>query len=99
MFYDSYESDFGDGFYPVTKSSDPCTDKTSIWFQLTTDQNSNIYWKQTNNSKIIQGLDGNEGILLFTQLNNQLSLDNNNQGTFVKGIVNTSGKIIYPKNT
>ena len=148
MFYDSYESDFGDGFYPMTTSSGPCTTKTTIGFQLLrlpslsghkvptkefsrssapcseliTETDSNVYWKQTNNYKIIQGLDGNEGILLFTQLNNQLSLDNNNNSTFVtvnsfaaatefsrsptltlrlapKGIVNTFGKIIYPKNT
>lgn len=118
MFYDSYEADFGDGFYPMTKSSVPCTDPTTIGFKLTTDQNAecftnvtysvsvtthsaqshplNVYWKQTNNN-VIRGLDGNEGFLLFAQLNNQLRVDN----TFVtvQGIVNSFGKIIYPKNT
>jgi len=98
MFYDSYESDFGDGFYPMTKSSEPCTTKTTIGFQLITYTDSNIYWKQTDNN-VIKGLDGNEGILLFTQLNHQLRVDNNNQGTFVNGIVNANDKLIYPKNT
>jgi hypothetical protein len=97
MFYDSYESDFGDGFYPMTKSSEPCTTKTTIGFLLITETDSNVYWKQTKNSNVIKGLDGNEGILLFAHLNNQLRVDNNN--TFVKGIVNANDKIIYPKNT
>ena len=123
MFYDSYEADFGDGFYPMTKSSVPCTDPTTIGFQLirlptgttefsrspsdamTSSQarsklitytDLNVYWKQTNHN-VIRGLDGNEGFLLFAQLNNQLRVDN----TFVtvKGIVNTHDKLIYPKNT
>jgi hypothetical protein len=145
MFYDSYEADFGDGFYPMTKSSEPCTTKTTIGFQLLrlptgtpstnvygvksltsdfvygslqttefsrspppscavstarskliTETDLNVYWKQTNNA-VIKGLDGNEGILLFSQLNNQIRVDN----TFVtvKGIVNTHDKLIYPKNT
>lgn len=97
MFYDSYESDFGDGFYPMTKSSEPCTAKTTIGFLLITETDSNVYWKQTKNSNVIKGLDGNEGILLFAHLNNQLRVDNNN--TFVNGIVNANDKIIYPKNT
>ena len=97
MFYDSYESDFGDGFYPMTKSSEPCTTKTTIGFLLITETDSNVYWKQTKNSNVIKGLDGNEGILLFAHLNNQLRVDNNN--TFVNGIVNANDKIIYPKNT
>ena len=68
LYYDSYEKDFGDGFYPSTTKSEPCTTEIDITFIL---DMSNHYWIQTNCANI-NGLDGNEGYKLLTLLNESI---------------------------
>jgi len=142
LYYDSYEKDFGDGFYPSTTKSEPCTTEIDITFVLTpsiiTDGvwsepelketlgvgerpnsayvvegnegvQSNHYWIQTNCTNI-NGLDGDEGYKLLTLLNESMpetrcNINGMNSGDVQRiskefegiGIVNSLGKILYPK--
>ena len=68
LYYDSYEKDFGDGFYPSTTKSEPCTTEIDLTFIL---DKSNHYWIQTNCTNI-NGLDGDEGYKLLTLLNESI---------------------------
>ncbi len=83
LYYDSYEKEFGDGFYPVTKQDNTCSKEIIINFLL-----KDQYWIQTNES-IIFGLDGNEGKLLLDKLNRGTE-----KGV---GIKNNLLKKLYPK--
>ena len=70
LYYDSYEYEYGDGFYPVTENISPCTTEINISFTIYVEYN-NIFWKQTNDKyKPIYGLDGDQRELLLKQLNN-----------------------------
>jgi len=72
MYYDSYEYEYGDGFYPVTQNISPCTTEINISFIIYVEYN-NTFWKQTNdnhNYKPIYGLDGDQREILLKQLNN-----------------------------
>jgi hypothetical protein len=64
MWYDKYEADFGDGFYPQVEQESGM-EPISVSFQYT---EWNKTWTQ-NNGKNIQGLDGNCGNLLISLLN------------------------------
>ena len=65
MYYDDYEKDYGDGFYPLLEKTDACSTEITIRFALDA---PNKKWKQMN-SYNINGLDGNAGDLLLTKLN------------------------------
>ena len=55
FYYDSYEKEYGDGFYPLVKTNEPVEPtmkETQIQFQLI-----NETWKQMSNESIY-GLDG-----------------------------------------
>lgn len=90
FYYDSYEKDFGDGFYPLVKTNEtiePAMKETTICFQLI-----NNIWKQTSGD-MIYGLDGDNGKVLLDILNaKHLS------ATVGTKIVNSSYITIYPKN-
>lgn len=89
FYYDSYEKNYGDGFYPLVKTNDEIASsmaKTTIKFTLDTDG----YWKQTSNDPIY-GLDGDNGKILFDILNKQQTIQ------IIKGIRNSIGILIYPK--
>ena len=100
MFYDVYESEFGDGFYPVTQLNNSCKSKIRIGFHLITNQYKEVYWKQIyNDVDLINGLDVNEGALLLAILNKRLNADIDiNKKNAIKGIANKWGIIIYQKN-
>jgi hypothetical protein len=83
LYYDSYEKDFGDGFYPVTEKNNTCSKEIIITFLL-----KDQYWIQTNES-IIFGLDGDEGKILLDKLN-----IGTEKGI---GIKNNLLKKLYPK--
>ena len=69
MYYDSYEYEYGDGFYPVTQNISPCTTEINISFIIYVEYN-NTFWKQTNDKyKPIYGLDGDQRDILLKQLN------------------------------
>ena len=98
MYYDHYEKEFGDGFYPLCESKDLLgytMSKTNITFAL----NQNGVWTQINNDNIY-GLDGDHGKLLLDILNQEIkfgesqSIDGFKQGHC---IYNSIGKCIYPK--
>jgi hypothetical protein len=90
FYYDSYEKDFGDGFYPLVKTNntiEPTMKETQIQFQVI-----NNIWKQASGD-MIYGLDGENGKILLNILNAK-------QGSVTVGtqIVNSSYITIYPKN-
>jgi len=86
MYYDWYEREFGDGFYPIfpTESGKKELKSVNIRFLL----KGNI-WTQVSEDDI-DGLDGNTGEVLIALLNEK----NNDNGL---QIVNSSNKILYPK--
>jgi len=83
LYYDYYEQNYGDGFYPITEKSGPCTQSIHIKFQLVGN-----FWKQMDEIMIC-GLDGNEGPLLLNKLNGLLY-----SGI---GIKNKYDTILHPK--
>lgn len=90
FYYDAYEKDFGDGFYPLVKTNEiiePTMKETTICFQLI-----NNIWKQTSNDSIY-GLDGDNGKILLDILNAKHGV-----ATVGTKIVNSSYITIYPKN-
>ena len=107
-YYDKYEADYGDGFYPLWALSNFTSNKneyssygsTNISFELLVDEkgNNNKYiWKQEINNKYnVDGLDGNSGDLLLQKLNDTLYIFYPNKE---KGfcIVNKNNKILFPK--
>ena len=105
MYYDRYEKEFGDGFYPLCKTDDLTHHQypeTNIKFEL----DRFGFWKQISND-MIYGLDGDHGKQLLDILNIQLLIDQGfepfkpmqGQGQCVagQGIRNSAGKRIYPK--
>ena len=65
LFYDEYEKENGDGFYPTLEKCTACTTEIIINFTIYKEHN---VWKQMNNFNI-DGLDGNDGETLLKQLN------------------------------
>ena len=86
LYYDSYEKNFGDGFYPVTVCNTPCTEEVTIKFAVPI-ENGN--WVQIDKDKIM-GLDGDEGIKLLAILNSLVPTTK--QGI---GITNWSNALVY----
>jgi len=107
-YYDKYEADCGDGFYPLWALSNFTSNKNeyskygnvNITFKLIIDEpgNNNKYiWKQCNDNEYnIDGLDGNSGDLLLQRLNDVLYICHPDKE---KGfcIVNKNNKILFPK--
>jgi len=90
MYYDKYEKDCGDGFYPQLQPLHGTEyDSTSIKFKLV-NQYPTI-WIQANNS-VIYGLDGDYGIELLNSLNKEANKN-------ATSISNSGGRTIYPKYT
>jgi hypothetical protein len=102
MYYDIYECEFGDGFYPqllCPSTIKPSTTTTTtldfsgykssdIEFELTIYKNE-LIWVQMN-EKNITGLDGPHGIDLLNSLNSEMKVN------AIK-IINKEGDILYPK--
>jgi len=87
MFFDNYEREYGDGFYPVMNNNIINNLKTaSISFVYNKILNS---WIQ-NNDDSIDGLDGDTGTELLKFLNEK-------GNTSASIIINKLGKQIYPK--
>jgi hypothetical protein len=62
LYYDSYEKNFGDGFYPLITPTHGYTE-TDIQFKY-----SNGCWRQMSGDSI-HGFDGNEKNILLEKLN------------------------------
>ena len=92
LYYDSYEKEFGDGFYPqLHPFGGICScANTMITFRLI---NYNSYgelaWAQADNC-VIYGFDGESGIQILNSLNQEAKFD-------AKIIMNSGGRVIYPK--
>ena len=91
MFYDEYECDFGDGFYPVL-TNDPGFKNILITFsqEKIPPPNEEIVWKQKSGGPIF-GLDGTTGPDLLKVLN-ELS-----DATTITKIFDLYGRKIHPK--
>lgn len=63
MYYDPYEKEYGDGFYPITEKTGACSNKITIIFYIKYD-----CWTQYSYPTIM-GLDGDEGEKLLELLN------------------------------
>ena len=86
MFYDSYEKEYGDGFYPINNKDNSSNSEIIIQFKLF----NNLFWKQITCSSI-DGLDGDQGLILLNKLN---EMTENNGVT----IFNKNNNIIYKKD-
>lgn len=106
-YYDNWEKEYGDGFYPIWAAEDKnlCHwDKTFVYFTLVDEfvieQCKNCFiWKQTT-EKCIDGLDYDTGKELLETLNNFL-LDKYKNNTICEKILGTviqnkCGEMIYP---
>ena len=91
FYYDAYEKDFGDGFYPLVKTHETVEStmkEITIQFQLI-----NEAWKQTSGD-MIYGLDGDNGKIVLCMLNAKSAADSNKVGTQIQ---NNATWTIYPK--
>lgn len=86
MYYDKYECEFGDGFYPQLSFVDGYADAL-IYFQFIQERN---VWRQVGDLPIT-GLDPPYGKELLTVLNSE-------NGVNACQIENTWDKIIYNNN-
>lgn len=106
-YYDDWEREYGDGFYPIWTEEDKnlChQNKTFVYFTLVDEfvieQCKNCFiWKQTT-EKCIDGLDGDTGKDLLEALNNFL-LDKYKNNTICEKILgsviqNKYCKMLYP---
>jgi len=87
MYYDKYECEYGDGFYPQLSFVDGYADAL-IYFQFIKERN---VWRQVDNIAIT-GLDSPYGEELLTALNSE-------SGVHACKIENIWDKIIYNNRT
>ena len=93
MYYDEYEANYGDGFYPSPDSiGEEYTGQTTISFEYSEALRS---WVQISGDCIL-GLDGNYGDRLFEKLNDAVYILH--PSTQVIYIHSRTGKQLYPKN-
>lgn len=85
MYYDKYEFQFGDGFFPSNKKYGAYIEEANIEFII-----KKNCWKQTNGI-CISGLDCDIGENLLFYLNNKFNVN-------CISILNIPGRQIYPKN-
>jgi len=93
MYYDEYEANFGDGFYPLLdkeSSHMKPVDISFIEYKLPNGLGE-IVWKQTGSASWILGLDGPTGPDLLKFLNEHSS---RNHTKIVSGVLNMQ---LYPK--
>lgn len=91
MYYDIYDKEFGDGFYPKLQNNAGicCSDSVNISFILIEYRKEGDYiWKQNDNIPIY-GLDDISGCLLLNSLNKEAKI-------LATKIMNIGGRIIYP---
>ena len=91
FYYDAYEKDFGDGFYPLVKTHETVEStmkEIAIQFQLI-----HQTWKQTSGD-MIYGLDGDTGKIVLDMLNAKSAADSHKVGTQIQ---NNATWTIYPK--
>ena len=69
MYYDIYEANFGDGFYPLLFNELGKLTQIDILFTEFQMLNGEIVWKQNDKINPIIGLDGSTGIDLLGLLN------------------------------
>jgi len=86
LFYDTYEYEFGDGFYPTIEKDVLTNKQISINFLYDKTKNQ---WIQINEI-VISGLDGDNGI-------NLLNLMNKKNNVNCVAIYNSCKQILYPK--
>lgn len=70
LFYDTYEYEFGDGFYPMLQKGDLSYKQIDIKFLYNIKHNC---WVQTNEI-VISGLDGDNGVNLLNRMNEKNNL-------------------------
>ena len=90
MYYDIYEVNFGDGFYPLSFNESGTLTKINISFTEFKMINGEFVWKQDDKINPIMGLDGSTGIDLLDLLN-QYSSKNHTK------ILASNNVTIYPK--
>ena len=92
MYYDKYEKDFGDGFYPqlfpLANIDQHKQTSVIISFKLTS-YNDELVWCQHSGS-VIYGFDGVYGVQLLLSLNTEAKSN-------AKKILNFGARIIFPK--
>lgn len=71
LYYDKYEQEFGDGFYPVIEKNMTCSEEIIISFLYNKFYNS---WVQIDQIPI-NGLDGDNGFYLLNILNEKNNLN------------------------
>lgn len=88
MYYDSYEKNYGDGFYPQLKDM-PSGASINMAFRLIKYKERDFAWVQVSGCAI-RDFDGLNGDELLISLNLEAQVD-------AKWIINWAGRIIYPK--
>ena len=91
MYYDTYDKEYGDGFYPKLKMTyGICSCKSVIisFILINYTSQNDLAWKQSDNSPIY-GFDKFTGSQLLESLNKEANK------TATK-IINIGGRVIYP---
>ena len=91
MYYDEYEANFGDGFYPLLDKESSHMKPVEISFIEYKLSSTETVWKQTGSATWILGLDGPTGPNLLKLLNEHSF---RNHKKIVSGVLNMQ---IYPK--
>ena len=91
MYYDEYEKEYGDGFYPLLYKESSHMKPVEISFVEYKLSSTETVWKQTGSATWILGLDGLTGPNLLKLLNDHSS---RNHKKIVSGGLNMQ---IYPK--
>ena len=96
MYFDTYEREFGDGFYPqltpmVNSYGNNGTDYDSVNIKFRWSEIYPSVWTQIDNS-VIYGFDGKYGAELLHSLNEEADKS-------ATQISNSGGRIIHPKTT
>ena len=91
MYYDTYDKECGDGFYPKLKiTSGICSCKSVVisFILINYTGQNDLAWKQSDNSPIY-GFDKFTGSQLLESLNKEANIS-------ATKIINIGGRVIYP---
>ena len=91
MYYDTYDKECGDGFYPKLKiTSGICSCKSVVisFILINYTGQNDLAWKQSDNSPIY-GFDKFTGSQLLESLNKEANIS-------ATKIINIGGRLIYP---
>ena len=91
MYYDEYEANYGDGFYPLLDKESSHLKPVEISFIEYKLSLTETVWKQTGSATWILGLDGSTGPKLLKLLNEHSC---RNHKKIISGVLNMQ---IYPK--